>query len=152
MWRSKCSANLAQASWAFSPKPQARSADIEFADRHSRRAEGYLSIQYAIAQDAAHGDAGALMRARRPIERRGPGCPGDGRCEPDQMAPRAHHLVLRGLRAEALPAPLPRVRSALRILLQLLLRERRPAPSAAEARPSHAPVGRRGARLPRLRR
>ena len=76
-----------------------------------------------------------------PLERRGSGRPGERRREPDQMASRAYHLVLRGVPAEALPRRLSRVRRALRVLLQLLLRERRRAAAARQARAADAALG-----------
>ena len=87
-------------------------------------------------------DARAVHRARRAaFSDEDQVVQANGRREPDQVASRAHDLVLRGVPAEALPARLPRVRRALRILLQLLLRERRPAAAARQARAAHAALG-----------
>src|SRR3954469_1442771 len=49
---------------------------------------------------------------RRSAVGRGPDYPVDAGCEPDQMASRAHHMVLRAVFAEALCIGLCRVRSA----------------------------------------
>src|SRR4051812_11919450 len=80
----------------------------------------------------------------------------DARGEPGALAPRAHHLVLRDLRARAVRARAPAVRSALQGAVQLLLRGgRRPArersPRAALAAGVRggeplAPAGRRADR------
>ena len=97
---------------------------------------------------APSGHAGARRAA---VGRRLPGAV-DARREPDQVAPRAHHLVLRDLRARALRAaascpstPLPRA------VQQLLPGRRRAAPARA-ARPDHAADAGRGEALPRQRR
>src|SRR3954468_8452442 len=58
---------------------------------------------------------------RRAAIGRGPDYPVDAGCEPDQMASRAHDMVLRAVSAEVLCAGLCRVRSALRLPVQLLL-------------------------------
>ena len=68
------------------------------------------------------------------------------------MAPRAHDLVLRDLPARADAHRLRRLRSRVPVPLQLVLRSRRPASSAAATRPALAPDRRRGRALPRARR
>ena len=75
----------------------------------------------------------------------GGGLPGavDARREPDQVAPRARHLVLRDLRARALRGRLRALRPRLPRALQQLLPGRRRAASAAAARPDHAADARR---------
>ena len=89
-------------------------------------------------QQAVHGRPHLHRAARRAAVGRGPDGPVDARRQPDQVAPGAHHVVLRDLRAAPACARLPRLRSRLRVSLQLLLRGRRPAPSAAPARHAHA--------------
>ena len=87
----------------------------------------------------------AQRRARGAALGRGPGAPVDARREPDQVAPRAHELVLRDLRARGAVAGLPPLPSRLPRALQLLLQDRRRAVRARAARPALAPDARRGA-------
>ena len=86
----------------------------------------------------------ALDRASRRIaERRGPVCPVDARCQSGEVASRAHDVVLRTVRAR--PRSLPGYQVFDRdfaLSVQLLLRGRRPASSAAQPRAADAPVRR----------
>ena len=84
-----------------------------------------------------------------PLSRRRRDDPAVPRRLAGQMASRAHHLVLRDLRAARPCAGLPAVRRALRLPVQQLLRGRRRAPPAAQARDAQPAVARRGARLAR---
>ena len=87
--------------------------------------------------------------ARRASVGRGPDRAVDGRCQPDQMASRPRHLVLRAVPAGAERSRLQDFRRALSLPVQLLLRRRRPAPRAPAARPDHAAERRRRRRLSR---
>ena len=106
--------------------PSARPARARCADRYARGPPGQPGARRA-----------ALGR----------GLPGavDARREPDQVAPRARHLVLRDLPPRALRARLPAVRPGVPRALQQLLQGRRRAASAAAARPGHAADAGRGA-------
>ena len=88
-------------------------------------------------------------RRAAPLSAGGSGRPVDAGREPDQVAPRAHDLVLRAVPAHAASAGLPRLRRRLRLSVQLLLRRGRPAPCAAPARPDHAAGQRPGRGLSR---
>ena len=85
------------------------------------------------ALDAVPGDAIDDRRAVAAAVRRRPGGAVDARREPDQMAPGAHDLVLRDVRAARGGGRLPAVPSRLRLPVQLVLRGCRgrvtPAPS-----------------------
>src|SRR6185312_9286084 len=81
--------------------------------------------------------------------RRGPDRAVDERCLADQMAPRAHQLVLRAISADALRVVLPPLRSRLWLSLQFLLRRCRRASSAARSRAVVAARHRRDRALPR---
>ena len=100
-------------------------------------------------------DRGVPPGARRDRAARGAavagrsGDPVDAGREPDQVASRAHDLVLRDLSASAEYPRLQDFRRTLRLPVQFLLRRRRPAPRAAEARADHAAERRRGRRLSR---
>ena len=71
-------------------------------DRYSRRRGKRLTTGAAVGRDTP-----PLPGPGRAAERRGPGRPAYGRREPHQMAPRAHHLVLRDVRVEAASGGLP---------------------------------------------
>ena len=70
--------------------------------------------------------------ARRAAVGRGPDGPVDARREPDEVAPRAHDVVLRDVRARR-HRPRRALRRGVRLPVQLLLRARRPAVRASRA-------------------
>src|SRR5690606_23183503 len=91
------------------------------------------------------GDRGAGGRAAGG----GPAGPEHARGEPGKVAPGAHDVVLRDLRAPggaARPAPVP---PGLRAPVQLVLRRGRAAVRPPAPGPVDAPDARRGAALPR---
>src|SRR4029453_10974825 len=100
-----------------------KGASDECAEPRPRRAKAKHPIEHVRLTRSSVSDENAVDGTCAPLERRGPGGPGLGRGEPHQVASCAYHLVLRSLPAEALPSRLPGLRRALRILLQLLLRE-----------------------------
>ena len=79
-------------------------------------------------------------RADRPTgggaDRRGPVRPVDAGRQPGEVAPRAHHLVLRDVRAGPASARLPRVRPHFGYLFNSYYEAVGPAAPAAEARPA----------------
>ena len=83
----------------------------------------------------------------------GGGLPGavDAGRESGEVAPRAHHLVLRDVRARAGPTRATSRSTRVPRPVQLVLQTRRRAASAPAARAADAPVARRGARLSRAR-
>ena len=97
---------------------------------------------------AARGRAAAHGRARGAALRRGRDGAVDARREPREVAPRAHELVLRDLRARAGRAGRAAVPPRVRLPLQLLLRRGRAAAAAARARPPLAAAPRGRAPLP----
>ena len=85
---------------------------------------------------------------RRPFRGRS-GRPVDGRCEPDQVASRPHHVVLRAIRAGAARGGSSQLRRTLCLSVQFLLCRGRRAPCPAETRIGDAPRLRRGGALSR---
>src|SRR5262249_1524523 len=114
----------------------------ECAERRPRRTELQRRIDLIHLTRSPVRDEGTLNRPRAALKRRGPGRPGHGRREPNQMASRAHHLLFWSLHPETLSSQLPGCRRALRILLQLLLRERSPAAAPSQTRPAYASLRR----------
>ncbi len=132
----------------------ARSRDDRLEDRFARR-------RARAGPCSAGASAGSLRRgarddalARGAAVGRGLRAAVDARCEPGQVASRAHDLVLRDVRPPALPARIPAVRPRVPRALQLVLqRDRRAAsasPSAAccRGRPStrSSPIARTSTR------
>src|SRR6266700_7800517 len=65
--------------------------------------------------------------ARRTLVTRGSVDPVDGGCEPGEMAPRPHHLVFRAIHARRTLRGLRALSPRLRLPVQFLLCQRRPA-------------------------
>ena len=91
-------------------------------------------------------------RARGAALPRGRARPVHARRESREVAPRAHHLVLRGVRAAPARPEVPSISRGVCVPLQLVLRRGRRATSAAAAGPARTAAARRGAALPRERR
>jgi len=98
--------------------------------------EAYLSVRNETER-----------RAGSP-ESRGPVDPVDAGREPGEMAPRPYHLVLRAIFARRTLRGLQTLSPGLRVFVQFLLRQRRPASRTPPARPSDAAQCRRSHRLP----
>ncbi len=95
-------------------------------------------LSRGACRDRAARRASVGGRSSRPI---------DARREPDEMAPRAYHLVLRAIPARPAPGRLYAFRRALRLSVQLLLCGGGSPPCAPEARPYHAADESGGRRL-----
>ena len=84
---------------------------------------------------------------RRPPDARGSADPVDAGREPGEMAPRPYHLVLRAIPARRTLRGLRAVPPGLRLSVQFLLCQRRPAARPPPARPSDPSRRRRDHRL-----
>src|SRR6185437_3400775 len=78
--------------------------------------------------------------------------PIDAGCEPGEMAPGAHNVVLRAVCADGIPTRLHGVRRKLLLPVQFVLRGRWPTASASEPRIADAAIGGPGRRVSRTRR
>ena len=104
------------------------------------------NVRRIWSEDFQSGARGNRAPRRASVARRSDRAVDGGR-EPDEMASRPHHLVLRDLPAESRTPGLSRIRRALRLPVQLLLCRGGAPARPAGARPDHA-AERRGGRAP----